>query len=120
VKTSPKRSYTVIENERFGLVFAKTVTIISGTEQHQYEVLIHNTGKRAYCRIRPQSEKSVFSGDYDSCVDTVGAGTVLYLLSFEREALSSILCLAKARSELGPVLLNNRPFSKSVPVPVQT
>ncbi len=24
VKTSPKRSYSVIENERFGLVFAKT------------------------------------------------------------------------------------------------
>jgi hypothetical protein len=31
VKTSPKRSYSVIENERFGLVFAKTVSIISGT-----------------------------------------------------------------------------------------
>jgi hypothetical protein len=32
VKTSPKRSYSVIENERFGLVFAKTVSIISGTD----------------------------------------------------------------------------------------
>jgi hypothetical protein len=31
VKTSLKRSYSVIENERFGLVFAKTVSIISGT-----------------------------------------------------------------------------------------
>ncbi len=31
VKTSPKRSYSVIENERFGLVFLKTVSIISGT-----------------------------------------------------------------------------------------
>jgi hypothetical protein len=31
VKTSPKRSYSVIENERFGLVFAKTGSIISGT-----------------------------------------------------------------------------------------
>jgi hypothetical protein len=31
VKTSPKRSYSVIENERFGLVFAKTVSIISAT-----------------------------------------------------------------------------------------
>ncbi len=31
VKTSPKRSYSVIETERFGLVFAKTVSIISGT-----------------------------------------------------------------------------------------
>ncbi len=30
-KTSPKRSYSVIENERFGLVYAKTVSIISGT-----------------------------------------------------------------------------------------
>jgi hypothetical protein len=31
VKTSPKRSYSVIENERFGLVFAKTGSMISGT-----------------------------------------------------------------------------------------
>jgi hypothetical protein len=31
VKTSPERSYSVIENERFGLVFAKTASIISGT-----------------------------------------------------------------------------------------
>jgi hypothetical protein len=31
VKTSPKRSYSVIENERFRLVFAKTGSIISGT-----------------------------------------------------------------------------------------
>ncbi len=32
MKTSPKGSYLVIENERFGLVFAKTVSIISGTD----------------------------------------------------------------------------------------
>ena len=32
MKTSPKRSYSVIENERCGLVFAKTGSIISGTE----------------------------------------------------------------------------------------
>ncbi len=31
MKTSPKRSYSVIENERFELVFAKTGSIISGT-----------------------------------------------------------------------------------------
>jgi hypothetical protein len=31
-KTSPKRSFSVIQNERFGLVFAKTVSIISGTD----------------------------------------------------------------------------------------
>ena len=31
VKTSPKRSFLVIENERFGLVFAKTGSINSGT-----------------------------------------------------------------------------------------
>ncbi len=32
VKTSPKRSFSVIKNERFGLVFVKTGSIISGTE----------------------------------------------------------------------------------------
>ncbi len=31
VKTSPKRSFSVIQNERFGLVFEKTGSIISGT-----------------------------------------------------------------------------------------
>ncbi len=30
-KTSPKRSFSVIQNERFGLVFAKGGSIISGT-----------------------------------------------------------------------------------------
>ncbi len=30
-KTSPKRSFSVIENERFGVVFAKTGAINSGT-----------------------------------------------------------------------------------------
>ncbi len=30
-KTTPKRSFSVIHNERFGLVFAKTGSIISGT-----------------------------------------------------------------------------------------
>ncbi len=29
-KTSPKRSFSVIQNERFGLVFAKTGSIILG------------------------------------------------------------------------------------------
>jgi hypothetical protein len=38
VKTSPKRSCSVIENERFGLVFAKTGSIISGTGVwHKFE-----------------------------------------------------------------------------------
>ena len=31
-KTSQKRSFSVIQNERFGLVFVKTGYIISGTE----------------------------------------------------------------------------------------
>ncbi len=36
-KTSPKRSFSVIQNERFGLVFAGTGSIISGTgEVHFY------------------------------------------------------------------------------------
>ncbi len=35
-KTSPKRSFSVIQNERFGLVFAKTGSIISGTEVSTY------------------------------------------------------------------------------------
>jgi hypothetical protein len=34
-KTSPKRLFSVIQNERFGLVFAKTGSIISGTGLHK-------------------------------------------------------------------------------------
>ncbi len=33
-KTSPKRSFCVTENERFRLVFAKTGSINSGTEEY--------------------------------------------------------------------------------------
>jgi hypothetical protein len=31
-KTSPKRSFCITENERFGLVFTKTGSVNSGTE----------------------------------------------------------------------------------------
>jgi hypothetical protein len=41
-KTSPKRSFSVFENARFGLVFAKTGSINSGTEQFQRFKRIHN------------------------------------------------------------------------------
>jgi hypothetical protein len=34
VKTSPKRSFSMIENERFGLVSAKTGSINLGTAVH--------------------------------------------------------------------------------------
>jgi hypothetical protein len=40
VKTSPKRSYSVIENEGFGLVFAKTGSIISGTGERFKKLLL--------------------------------------------------------------------------------
>jgi hypothetical protein len=39
VKTSPIRSFLVMENERFGLVFAKTGSINSGTGLFQDETL---------------------------------------------------------------------------------
>ncbi len=32
-KTSPKRSFCKTENERFGLIFAKTGSINSGTDE---------------------------------------------------------------------------------------
>ncbi len=42
MKTSPKRSYSVIENERFELVFAKTVSINSGTGQTGGTFILYN------------------------------------------------------------------------------
>ena len=43
MKTSPKCSYSVTENERFGLVFAKTGSINSGTGVFSFrENLIKN------------------------------------------------------------------------------
>jgi hypothetical protein len=38
-KTSTKRSFTVIENKRFGLVFAKTGSIKSGTGRFKDTVI---------------------------------------------------------------------------------
>ncbi len=43
-KTSPKRSFSIIENERFGLVFAKTGSINSGKDV--YNVVMHKTQLR--------------------------------------------------------------------------
>ncbi len=40
---SPKRSYSVIENERFGLVFAKTGSKISDTDVFVKSIKIENT-----------------------------------------------------------------------------
>jgi hypothetical protein len=37
-KTSPKRSFSVIQNERFGLVFAKTGSILSGTGDLYFQI----------------------------------------------------------------------------------
>jgi hypothetical protein len=37
-KTSPKRSFSVIQNERFGLVFAKTGSIILGTGTNKVRI----------------------------------------------------------------------------------
>jgi hypothetical protein len=48
MKTSPKCSYSVIENERFGLVFAKTGSIISGTGV-DYKGLYSNTSDTKAC-----------------------------------------------------------------------
>ncbi len=36
-KTSPKRSFLMTENERFGLVFAKTGSINSGTDHDVFK-----------------------------------------------------------------------------------
>jgi hypothetical protein len=52
VKTSPKRSYSVIENERFGLVFTKTGSIISGTG---------HSGSESYPQARPSNKLTNFS-----------------------------------------------------------
>ncbi len=38
-ENNPKRSYSVIKNARFGLVFAKTGSIISGTDAVQSGLL---------------------------------------------------------------------------------
>ncbi len=39
-KTTPKRSFSVIINELFGLVFAKSGSINSGTGSLQYRILL--------------------------------------------------------------------------------
>ncbi len=39
VKTSPKRSFSVVQNERFELVFVKTGSIISGTGGVRFQII---------------------------------------------------------------------------------
>ncbi len=55
VKTSPKRSYSVIDNERFGLVFAKTVSIISGTGE--IFDMLRKSAKNSNVRKNPRTNK---------------------------------------------------------------
>ena len=53
-KTSPKRSFSVIQNERFGLVFEKTGSIISGTGDRMFWKFPHTilcTAKRCISGI---------------------------------------------------------------------
>ena len=52
MKTSPKRSYSVIENERFGLVFVKTLSIISGTAW-----ILNDIGRNSLLRNRKKIAK---------------------------------------------------------------
>ena len=49
-KTSPKRSFSVIEYERFGLVFAKSGSINSGTVV-SYTVQYECTGMGVHCPL---------------------------------------------------------------------
>ncbi len=55
-KTSPKRSFSVIQNEHFGFVFAKTGSIISdtgaGAESRDYKLQLW---LRLQLRVRPLS-----------------------------------------------------------------
>jgi len=59
-KTSPKRSFSVIQNERFGLVFAKTGSIISGIGIIQVQKVLDSAERKAivkiYCQFPAQME----------------------------------------------------------------
>jgi hypothetical protein len=55
-KTSPKLSFSVIQNERFGLVFAKTGSIISGT------IFLAGFSTLMYCIMRTRHD--AYSGIY--------------------------------------------------------
>jgi hypothetical protein len=47
-KTSPKRSFCMTENERFGLVFGKTGSINSGTGRTSQSI---KTVQKQYCTL---------------------------------------------------------------------
>ncbi len=69
MKTSPKRSFSVIQNERFGLVFAKTGSIISGTELRS-AVFFRLLAKRSYMNnlsIHHWCTKAPYTDPWRSC-----------------------------------------------------
>ncbi len=70
-KTSPLRSFSMFKNERFGLVFAKTGSINSGTDPTCHELAI----------IPPKMPRLIFLLDH--------AGCVLYLRAALRAALQA-------------------------------
>jgi hypothetical protein len=64
VKTSPKHSFSVIENERIGLAFTKTGSIISDTEYNvyiHYKPVSHNFCSRGEGGVKSLVEMTVSS-----------------------------------------------------------
>jgi hypothetical protein len=96
VKTSPKRSFLVIENERFGLVFAKTGSINSGTDvnvlpvknkQKKYWRTLISCHLVSHCRNKKDSDpKSVVHFRKSGTVSVpkrYGSGTLLCTLAIQ-------------------------------------
>ncbi len=81
-KTSPKRSFSVIQNERFGLVFAKTGSIISGTgDKATVPIYVSVFTNVHWLTFLWASQKSIFHRHDD------GTAGVVYWGEDERECL---------------------------------
>ncbi len=71
VKRSPKRSFSVIQNERFRLVFVKTGSIISGTGRGNNCSGNRRKGKRAVAELTQEGEGMIIDGNRKEKRDAV-------------------------------------------------
>ncbi len=75
-KTSPKRSFSMTENERFGLVFANTGSISSGTAlcivfEHQ-RLFLYKVQKGLYCKsICIQFNCDTVTSAFSTCISVI-------------------------------------------------
>ncbi len=117
-KTSPKRSFSVIENQRFGLVFAKTGSINSGTGALYFCTLyyccyIQNHRRKSTNRLAMVTFWSTFQHDGKFSPTWWGLGVHALPLSVCLPSLAKLWCKLHLKGQIHSSFFSSTLFSSS-------